>query len=56
MVVLDDIVAKAYGENKYRQTLAYDELGPRFFDALAIEIGHRLQACGQRVPVVTGEK
>lgn len=54
MVVVDDIVAKAYGEDKYRQTLAYDQLGPSFFDALAVEIGQRLEGCGKSVPIVTG--
>jgi hypothetical protein len=34
--------------------VAYDELGPRFFDALAAEIGRRLEDCGKSVPVVTG--
>ena len=34
--------------------MAYDDLGPRFFDALAVEIGRRLEGCGNSVPVVTG--
>lgn len=54
MVSLHDIVAKAYGEDQAQQKLAYDELGPRFFDALAVEIGLRLEECGSIVPVVTG--
>jgi aspartate kinase len=54
LVTLEDIVAKAYTEDPYKQKLAFDELGPRFFDALAIEIGRKLEACGNSVPVVTG--
>jgi hypothetical protein len=53
-VALDDIVAKAYTEDKSKQQTAYDKLGPRFFDALSLEIGLQLEACGNSVPVVTG--
>jgi hypothetical protein len=34
--------------------VAYEEFGPRFFDALAAEIGRRLEDCGKSIPVVTG--
>lgn len=53
-MTLDDIVAKAYTDDIYKQQVAYDKLGPRFFDALAVEIGKRLEACGDSIPVVTG--
>lgn len=55
MVSLHDIVAKAHGEDIIKQEGAYDELGPRFFDALALEIGQRLARCENSVPVVTGK-
>lgn len=48
-------MAEAYGADLYHQNAAYDELGPRFFDVLAQNIGGKLEACGDRVPVVTGE-
>jgi hypothetical protein len=54
MVTLEDIVEKAYSDDLYKQRVAYDELGPHFFDQLAVEIGKRLEACGEAVPVVTG--
>ena len=55
MVTLDDLVESAYSPDKYKQQTAYEELGPRFFDALAVEIGRRLEECGDSVPVVTGK-
>ncbi|KAG4438651.1 hypothetical protein IFR05_005868, partial [Cadophora sp. M221] len=54
LVSLHDIVAAAYGEDQTLQKAAYDDLGPRFFDALAVEIGHRIESCGDGVPVITG--
>ncbi|RFU30812.1 hypothetical protein B7463_g5523, partial [Scytalidium lignicola] len=53
-VSLLDIITKAYTSNLYKQKEAYDRLGSRFFDSLAIEIGHMLRACEDRVPVITG--
>ncbi|KAH6722814.1 aspartate kinase [Leptodontidium sp. MPI-SDFR-AT-0119] len=54
LVSLHDIVAAAYGEDQAQQKSAYDDLGPRFFDALVVEIGHRIESCGDSVPVITG--
>lgn len=51
---MDDLVESAYTEDMYKQKLAYEELGPRFFDALAVDIGRRIEECGDAVPVVTG--
>lgn len=54
LVSLHDIITKVYGDDKHKQLMAYENLGPRFFDALAVEIGLRLEACEKSVPVVTG--
>jgi aspartate kinase len=54
MVVLNDIVSSAYGDDKTIQARVYEELGPRFFDALATEIGKRVADIGDAVPVITG--
>ncbi|KAH6664680.1 aspartate kinase [Halenospora varia] len=54
LATLDDLVESVYTEDMYKQKLAYEELGPRFFDALAVDIGRRIEECGDAVPVVTG--
>lgn len=56
LISLNDIVAEAYGTDLYKQTTAYDSLGARFFHALANRIGERLEACENKVPVVTGRQ
>jgi hypothetical protein len=48
-------VAEVYTDDIYKQKTAYDDLGPRFFDALAEKIGEKMEACGSRVPVITGK-
>jgi hypothetical protein len=54
LISLTDIVAETYGTDLYKQTIAYDTLGARFFDELANKIGETLESCGKKVPVVTG--
>lgn len=48
-------MAEVYTDDIYKQKTAYDDLGPRFFDALAEKIGEKMEACGSRVPVITGK-
>jgi hypothetical protein len=55
LVSLIDIVAEAFGPDLHKQIAAYDELGSRFFHVLASKIGEKLEACGNKVPVVTGQ-
>ncbi|KAL5330303.1 hypothetical protein ACEPPN_003829 [Leptodophora sp. 'Broadleaf-Isolate-01'] len=54
LVVVAALMTAAYGEDQAQQKSAYDDLGPRFFDALVVEIGHRIESCGDSVPVITG--
>jgi len=54
-ISLHDVVASAYGDDLHKEQLAYNELGPRFFDALSVEIGNRIDRCGETVPIITGK-
>lgn len=45
---------ETYGKDLHKQMTAYDNLGPKFFHALAKEIGKKMEACDDAVPVVTG--
>lgn len=55
MITLDDIVEEAYTNDQHKQLVAYEDLGPRFFDELAMKIGERLEQYGAGVPVITGK-
>ena len=48
-VSLEDIVPPYHGDLELNESLGQD-----FYDNLAITLGARLQECGPRVPVVTG--
>ena len=55
VVFLDDIVEHAYQSDPNGPEAAYEELGTHFFDRISIKIGERIQECGDKVPVITGE-
>ena len=55
VIMLDDIVENVYPGDFNTQKSAYAELGPHFFDALAAEVGKRVDQCGGKVPVISGE-
>jgi len=49
-------VDEAYPDPSHGPEETYDELGTQFFDGIAQQIGERIVACGDRVPVVTGTR
>lgn len=55
IVLLDDIVEQAYQSDPNGPEAAYEELGTHFFDRISMKIGERIQECGDKVPIVTGE-
>ena len=55
VVLLDDIVERAYQSHPNGPEAAYEELGTHFFDRISLEIGKRIRECGDKVPIVTGE-
>jgi aspartate kinase len=54
LITLDDIVQAAYGTSSSAQKAAWENLGPRFFDPLATEIGKRVLNRGEKIPVIPG--
>ncbi|KAI1818732.1 aspartate kinase [Poronia punctata] len=53
-VVLDDVVAAAFGPSVDEQIAAMEKLGSRFYRVLAEEIATRIDDCHGAIPIVTG--
>ncbi|KAI9815783.1 MAG: hypothetical protein M1827_002179 [Pycnora praestabilis] len=54
VVLLENLVEQAYASSSQEPKIAYDKLGSRFFHPLSEEIGRRVDACHEKVPVIMG--
>jgi aspartate kinase len=55
LVSLENIVEATTEEDEVKSADGQRQLGQPFYDRLSKRLGERLQECGDRVPVVTGE-
>jgi aspartate kinase len=55
LVSLENIVESAADDDETRSADGQRQLGQPFYDRLSKRLGERLNECGDRVPVITGE-